>query len=174
MAYNATMPTKTPLSAIVLILSVTTLTYAQATAPSAQPLQATITEVTGSAHARKSENDPWETAKVGMKLNEGAEIRTNIRSRVVYHIPPDQNIVIARVTITKLLLARGDGNEVQTKLGMPYGRTQYLVEEAGVRHSAEITSPGATLAVRGTKEMLLYDQGPFTPIAYASQPVKLR
>ena len=57
---------------------------------------------------------------------------------------------------------------------MPYGRTEYQVEEAGVKHNADIASPGATLAVRGTKNMLLYDQGPFAPIAFASQPVRLR
>src|SRR4051812_10411946 len=57
---------------------------------------------------------------------------------------------------------------------MPYGRTEYQVEEAGLQHNADIASPGATLAVRGTKNMMLFDQGPFTPIAFASQPVRLR
>src|SRR5437016_6231751 len=128
------MPTKIPLSTIALILSVSTLTYAQATAPTSQTLQATITQVVGNAQVRKSENDPWETAKVGMKLNEGAEIRTIVRSRVIYHIPPDQDILLDRGGYQKLLLARGNANEVQTKIGMPYGRTQYLVEEAGLQH----------------------------------------
>src|SRR5882762_440974 len=127
------MPTKVPLWILCLGIIPTVWAHAQATAPATQTLQATITQLVGNAQTRKSENDPWETAKVGMKLNEGAEIRTNIRSRVVFHIPPDQDIVLARLGTVKLLLARGNANEVQTKLGMPYGRTQYLVEEAGLQ-----------------------------------------
>ena len=136
--------------------------------------QATVRQVVGLAQARKSENDPWQAVKVGQVYDEGAEFRTGIRSQVVFSVPPDQTIILDRLGVVKLLIAKRAGNEVRTSLGMPYGRTEYQVEEAGLQHNADIASPGATLAVRGTKNMLLQDQGPFTPIAYASQPVRLR
>src|SRR5215208_3356789 len=143
------------------------------TAPSGVQ-QATVRQVIGIAQARKSEDQPWQTVKVGQIYDEGAEFRTGIRSRVVFSVPPDQTIILDRLGVVKLLIAKRAGNEVRTSLGMPYGRTEYQVEEAGLQHNADIASPGATLAVRGTKNMLLQDQGPFTPIAYASQPVRLR
>ncbi len=136
--------------------------------------QATVRQVIGIAQVRKSETEAWQAVKVGQVYEEGAEFRTGIRSRVVFSVPPDQTIILDRLGVVKLLIAKREGNEVRTSLGMPYGRTEYQVEEAGLQHNAEIASPGATLAVRGTKNMLLFDQGPFTPIAYASQPVRLR
>ncbi|HEV8606318.1 MAG TPA: hypothetical protein VGQ99_13175 [Tepidisphaeraceae bacterium] len=147
---------------------------ALATAPVTRAQQATVREVVGNVRARKSENDPWQAVKVGELFDEGAEFRTGIRSRVVFQIPPDQTIILDRLGVVKLLIAKRAGNEVQTSLGMPYGRTEYQVEQAGLQHNANITSPGATLAVRGTKDMLLFDQGPFAPIAFASQPVRFR
>jgi hypothetical protein len=161
-------------ASLLLAFVASTLAHAQATAPTAQTLQATVREVVGIVRARNSENDPWQEVKVGQVYKEGVEFHTGIRSRVVFSIPPDQSILLDRLGVVKLLIARGAGNEVRTSLGMPYGRTEYQVEQAGLRHNADISSPGATLAVRGTKNMLLYDQGPFTPIAYASQPVRLR
>jgi len=122
----------------------------------------------------KTENDPWQRIQVGQVVDEGAEFRTGPFSRVIFQVPPDQTIILDRLGVVKLLIAKRTTTGVETNLGMPYGRTEYQVEEAGLQHDAKITSPGATLAVRGTKDMVLYDQGPFTPIAYASQPVRLR
>jgi len=145
------------------------------TAPTTKGMQqATVRQVIGVVRARKSENDPWQDVKVGQVFDEGVEFRTGIRSQVVFSVPPDQTIILDRLGVVKLLIAQRDGNEARTSLGMPYGRTEYQVEEAGLQHNADIASPGATLAVRGTKNMMLYDQGPFTPIAFASQPVRLR
>jgi len=183
------MVTKITLVALLTLLGMATLAQARilaystdaefqlqnaATAPTVRAQQATVREVVGIAQARKSENEPWQAVKVGQVFDEGAEFRTGIRSRVVFQVPPDQTIILDRLGTVKLLIANRQGNEVRTSLGMPYGRTEYQVEEAGLQHNADIASPGATLAVRGTKNMLLYDQGPFTPIAFASQPVRFR
>ncbi|HEV8377821.1 MAG TPA: hypothetical protein VGP99_03145 [Tepidisphaeraceae bacterium] len=158
----------------ILAYSTETEFQAQLTTAPAGAQQATVRQVVGNAQARKSENEPWQGVKVGQVFDEGAEFRTGLRSRVVFSVPPDQTIILDRLGTVKLLIAKREGNEVRTSLGMPYGRTEYQVEEAGLLHNADIASPGATLAVRGTKNMLLYDQGPFTPIAFASQPVRLR
>ena len=168
------MLTRTTLVSLILGLTLTNLAYAQATAPAGQNLQATVRQVVGIAQARKSEDDKWQTVKVGQVFDEGAEFRTGIRSRVVFSVPPDQTIILDRLGVVKLLVARRAANEVRTSLGMPYGRTEYQVEEAGLQHNADIAAPGATLAVRGTKDMVLFDQGPFTPVAFARQPVRLR
>jgi hypothetical protein len=189
MTYNAQMSTKITLSSMTLLLITAgfaharTISYAAeaefqlqalATAPVTRTQQATVVQVVGIARARKTENDPWQTVQVGQVFDEGVEFRTATRSRVVFQVPPDQTIILDRLGVVKLLIAKRAGNEVQTSLGMPYGRTEYQVEEAGLQHNANITSPGATLAVRGTKDMLLFDQGPFAPIAFASQPVRFR
>jgi hypothetical protein len=167
------MSTKIPLLSLITLLSITSYIHAQATAP-AQNLQATVRQVVGMAQMRPAENAAWQTVRVGMVVGEGAEFRTGPRSRVVFQIPPDQTIILDRLGIVRLLIAKRTIEGVQTNLGMPYGRTEYQVEEAGLQHDAKITSPGATLAVRGTKDMLLYDHGPFEPLAIASQPVRLR
>jgi len=183
------MATKTALWTLFALLAITApaqariLTYSSetefefqnpATVPVVTAQQATVREVVGIAQARKSENDPWQIVKVGQVFDEGAEFRTGIRSRVVFQIPPDQTIILDRLGVVKLLIAKRAANEVRTSLGMPYGRTEYQVEEAGLQHNADIAAPGATLAVRGTKDMVLFDQGPFTPVAFARQPVHLR
>jgi hypothetical protein len=183
------MVIKTPIGMVLAILATASLVEARkltydaeaefqavqaATAPVATAQQATVRQVVGIAQARKSENDPWQIVRVGQVFDEGVEFRTGPRSRVVFQVPPDQTIILDRLGVVKLLIAKREASEVRTSLGMPYGRTEYQVEEAGLQHNADIAAPGATLAVRGTKDMVLYDQGPFTPVAFARQPVRLR
>jgi hypothetical protein len=57
-----------------------------------------------------------------------------------------------------------DGNTVKTRVGMPFGRTRYDIEAAGLEHQSELVSPSSTLAIRGTK-VSIYDQPPFAPSA---------
>jgi hypothetical protein len=64
----------------------------------------------------------------------------------------------------KLLTAIQTGTVVKTKVAMPYGRTRYDIEAAGVEHQSELQTPGSTLAIRGT-EVSVYDQPPFAPSA---------
>jgi len=165
---------KITLASLILVLLASTLVDAQATAPTTQTLQATVVQVTGTVAARRSENDPWQEVKVGQVFDEGVEFRTGVHSQVVFQVPPDQTIILDRLGSAKLLIAKRQADEVRTSIGMRYGRTRYRVEQAGLRHNADIASPGSTLAGRGTTDMLLCDQGPFTPIAYARQPVRLR
>ena len=135
-----------------------------------------VTEVVKSVRVRQTENEPFRAATVGMELDEGAEFQTGPGSRVRVAVPPDQVIAIDRLTTCKVIRARvaGGGSIARTDLGMQYGRTEYTVEAAGVEHDSSIRSPGATLAVRGTQNMSLFDHGPFVPEARASQPVRLR
>jgi hypothetical protein len=140
----------------------------------AELIKVTIGKVKGNVQVRRSENEAWQPAKEGAVLDAGAEFRTGLRSNVVLLIPPDQQITVDSLTNTTVLRAVREGGRVKTDLGMKYGRTTYEVEEAGVEHEATIRSPAATLAVRGTRNMSLYDHAAFAPVALASQPVQFK
>src|SRR3989440_12762316 len=111
-----------------------------ATAPTVTAQQATVPQVVGIVRARKSENDAWQPVKVGDVFEEGVEFRTAPRSRVGFTVPPDQTIILDRLGVVKLLIAKRTGNGVRTSLGMPYGRTEYQVEEAGRSDKGDIAA----------------------------------
>lgn len=123
-------------------------------------LMAVVESVTGNVKVRKSKDAPWEPAVVGMQLGEGAVIRTGLRSAIRCVIPPDQVFTLDRLGEIALTEAVKQGNYVKTDLTMKYGRAQYEIAKAGIEHDAAITSPGATLAVRGTT-VELEDMPPF-------------
>lgn len=155
--------------AVSLALSGSLRAQQQATKPATAPvevgaLKATVTGVEGIVQVRLEEDKPWQPAKVGMVLGEGAEFRTGPRSAVRFVIPPDQTITLDRLGTVKLLEAVRTQTVTKTDLGMKYGRVRYDIEAAGVAHDATIRSPGNTLAVRGTV-VSLYNQAPFPPAA---------
>lgn len=127
-------------------------------------MTARVAEVQGNVRVRTGPDQPWQPATVGMEVNEGAEFRTGVRSSVRCIIPPDQEIIIDRLTTMRIAEAIKQGNTIKTDLTMKYGRTQYNIQAAGAQHEATIRSPSSTLAVRGTRVMM-YDQPPFTPEA---------
>jgi hypothetical protein len=127
-------------------------------------LTATVQEVTGIAQVRLTPDSPWQKATVGMTLPEGAEIRTGPKSSIRCLIGTDQAFVLDRLGTIKITEAIQQENKVRTELSMKYGRTQYAIESAGLEHESTISSPGSTLAVRGTI-VALYNQPPYTPTA---------
>ncbi len=139
-----------------------------------RPQSITIVAITGIVQFRDRDENPWKAVTVGQVLQEGAEFRTGPHSTVQFRIPPDQVITLDRLGAIKVVAALRDPQKVITELGMKYGRSRYEVEGAGAEHVATIRTGGSTLAVRGTRRMSLYDQAPFMPEAYASQPVTYR
>jgi hypothetical protein len=135
-----------------------------AAAGPAEQLVATVTGVEGMVQVRDTSDGPWRRAVAGMVVGEGAEFRTGPRSAVRCFIAPDQTITLDRLGVVKLLQAVREGNRVKTSVGMPYGRTRYDIEEAGVEHQSTMVTPGSTLAIRGTK-VSVFDQPPFAPSA---------
>ena len=135
---------------------------ATSTAPASAPvaLRAFITGVEGMVQVRMDEGAAWQKATVGMELGGGAEFRTGPRSAVRFEIPPDQVITLDRLGTCKLVDAVRVGKVVKTDLGMKYGRVRYDIEAAGQTYDAKIHSPGAALAVRGTR-FSLYNQPPY-------------
>jgi len=111
-------------------------------------LTITVTGVEGLVQVRDSADKPWQKATVGMNVTEGAEFRTGPKSAVRVLIPPDQTITLDRLGVCKLMQAIQQGSTVKTKVGMPYGRTRYDIEEAGIEHQSELVSPSSTLGIR--------------------------
>src|SRR5262249_50500485 len=73
---------------------------APATSPGAgQSLQIEITGIEGIVQYRTGDDQKWQRAEVGMRLNENAELRTATRSAVQFLIPPDQTITLDRVGV---------------------------------------------------------------------------
>lgn len=143
----------------------TTATSAPSTAPGdAISLNAIITSVKGIVQVRSKETDAWQKATVGMKLTEGAEFRTGLRSAVQFLIEPDQTITLDRLGTMKVLQAYQQRNKVTTDLGVKYGRARYDIQAADLQHQSTIHSPGSTLAIRGT-DVTFEDQVPWVPSA---------
>lgn len=123
-----------------------------ATGADARAMKVIVTAINGMVQVRGSEDEPWQPAKLGMELTQGAEFRTGPRSGVQFVIPPDQVIILDRLGTMKVLTAiEQAGGKVRTDLGMKYGRTRYNIQAGGgLEHQSTIRSPSATLAVRGT------------------------
>src|SRR5258708_4691127 len=147
-----------------ILIAVEAVRAEPATTTQGAPMQITITGVEGMVQVREASDKPWRKATVAMIVTEGAEFRTGPRSAVRVLIPPDQTITLDRLGVVKLMQAIQQGNVVKTKVGMPYGRTRYDIEQAGIEHQSQLVSPSSTLAIRGTK-VSIFDQPPFAPSA---------
>src|SRR2546423_6447239 len=119
-----------------------------------ESLTATIMQIKGAVQYRQSVDQPWALASVNLQLKEGAELRTLPDSAVQFTIPPDQTIVLDRVSKLKIVRASFKDGKVVTDLGMEYGRTRFDIEGGGREHDARIRSQNSTLAVRGTRVAL--------------------
>jgi hypothetical protein len=120
------------------------------TAASVEQLVAAVTQVSGIVQVRNAEGQPWQAAKVGMKVPVGGECRTGPKSSITLTLPPDQSIILDRLGTVQILEAFRSGNKLKTDLGMRYGRVRYTVEAAGMEHDAAIHSPSSALTVRGS------------------------
>ena len=129
-----------------------------------QHLRGTITAVSGLADMRRAPDADWEPCKVGMEVDENAELRTGPHSLIQFVIPPDQRVTLDRFGTMTVLQAVRTGGRIVTDLGMKYGRMEYKIEAAGLEHRSTVKTPNSTLGVRGTT-VQVYDQRPFPPQA---------
>jgi hypothetical protein len=145
----------------ILFLGYSALHAAPATSPATTtaslpsgPMSATVEDIHGFVRVRTTREDAWKPAAIGMQLPEGAEIQTSMHSSIRCTIPPDQFFVLDRATTVRIGQAIAQNGKIRTDLQMKYGRTQFQIEAAGLEHQATISSPGSTLAIRGTTVML--------------------
>ncbi|QNN20879.1 hypothetical protein HED60_00870 [Planctomycetales bacterium ZRK34] len=147
------------LAAAVVLLSLCVATFAQDAEKPAngQALGTTITSVEGIVQVRQAEDQPWQMAKAGMNLAQGAEFRTGPRSKVQFKVGDTQTITLDRLGVIKVLDAIKSNGKVTTDLGMKYGRSELKVEAGGVEHESQIHSTSSTLAVRGSSGVMQND-----------------
>ena len=160
---------------LILVLATSSLVFAQpATSPDAPattaaslpagPLVIKIASIKGLVQMRATPDEKWAAVAVGQEIKEGAELRTGLKSIVVFTIGDDQTITLDRLGSIQILRANFASGKLFTDLGMKYGRTRFDIEAADREHDAKVRSPSSVLAIRGT-DVVLYDQAPFAPEA---------
>src|SRR4051812_36348940 len=130
----------------------------------AESLPVIIVEVTGKVSVSTDEGKSWVPAKPTMKVTQGAQFRTALRSSVTCVIPPDQTFKLESLSTIRVSEAIKRGTKASTELLMKYGAASYGIQQAGLEHASTIRTPSSTLAVRGTVVRVV-DQAPFPPTA---------
>ena len=115
-----------------------------------ETLVAVVKAVKGTVETRSAKGKPWTPVKVGMKLPEGADIRTGFRARCVLDMT-DSLSQIDPLTVIRIAELRKEGKKVRTRLHMKQGNAQAVVEKGKIESDFAIVTPSATLSVRGTK-----------------------
>ncbi len=115
-----------------------------------ETLVAVVKAVKGTVETRSAKGKPWTPVKVGMKLSEGADIRTGFRARCVLDMT-DSLSQIDPLTVIRIAELRKEGKKVRTRLYMKQGNAQAVVEKGKIESDFAIVTPSATLSVRGTK-----------------------
>jgi hypothetical protein len=130
----------------------------------AEALPVMVVEVVGKVSVSTDEGKTWKPALVNMKLSQGAQFRTALRSSVTCLIPPDQTFKLESLGTIRVSEAMKSGTKASTELLMKYGAASYGIQQAGLEHASTIRTPSSTLAVRGTVVRVV-DQAPFPPTA---------
>src|SRR3954452_17738184 len=130
----------------------------------AEALPVMVVEVVGKVSVSTDDGKTWKPAMADMKVSQGAQFRTGIRSSVTCVIPPDQTFKLESLSIIRVSEAMKRGSKASTELLMKYGAASYGIEHAGIEHASTIRTPSSTLAVRGTVVRVV-DQAPFPPTA---------
>jgi len=124
----------------------------RAPTPAAAPLKATVTSVTGPAQKLLAANGgaKWQPLKAGEELGELTVIRTGLGARVVLKFADRGEIVVNNATKIGIAELRKRGDEVKAQLGLKYGTMRASVETGRGRNDFRISTPVATLSVRGS------------------------
>ena len=119
--------------------------------PPPKKLQATVVTVTGQAEKMLAGKDQkWTGLKAGEKLDELTVIRTGLRSKVVLEFEDRGRTTVGSGTKVGIAQFTKEGNLVRTHLGLKYGTLKVAVDSTRGPNDAKVTTPVATLSVRGT------------------------
>jgi hypothetical protein len=130
----------------------------------AEALPVLVVEIVGKVSVSTDEGKTWQPATANMKVSQGAQFRTGMRSSVTCVIPPDQTFKLESLSTIRVSEAIKRGTKASTELLMKYGAASYGIQQAGLEHASTIRTPSSTLAVRGTVVRVV-DQAPFPPTA---------
>jgi len=116
------------------------------------PLKATVASVSGPAQKLLAANGgrKWQPLKAGEELGELTVIRTGLGARVVLKFADRGEIVVNNATKIGIGELRQKGDEVKAQLGLKYGTMRASVETGRGRNDFRISTPVATLSVRGS------------------------
>ena len=115
----------------------------------AKPFAVTVDKVVGTVSWRASEHDTWRKLTVGSTLNEGAQIRTGLRSAIALSDKTGGRITIDRLGQFTLDRTARNGYTKKESFGLNYGRPNYRGEAAG---DGRDVAPSRTLAVRDGRD----------------------
>lgn len=131
---------------------------AGAAKPKLQPLKATVVSVSGAAQKRRGA-DPkakWEPVKAGDVLDEMTIIRTGLAAKVVVSLADRGRVTINSATKVGIGQLGKRGDLVEARLGLKYGSMRANIETARGPNDFKVSTPVATLSVRGTSGALAY------------------
>jgi hypothetical protein len=118
---------------------------------------AIVMKVVGTAQARNNPKAGWRKLKFNDVLPPGVVIRTGRKSMVALRVGRNATMLIdrqSRVSIPKIIR---DGDKLQTRVSLQWGRTEIKVNKVGRVNDFEVATPSATLAVRGTAFRISWD-----------------
>lgn len=120
-------------------------------------LKAIVMEVKGVAQARTGDDGGWKKLAVNDVLTAGVVIRTGRKSYVALRVGKNASVLVERQSRVALPEMVQDGDVLRTRMTMKFGKTDVKVDRVGLRNDFGVTTPTATLAVRGTVFRILWN-----------------
>lgn len=120
-------------------------------------LQAVAMEVTGTVQWRASAKDAWKPLRVNDLLEAGAEVRTGRDSRAVLRAGMNGTIEVDRQSRLAIPELVQEGATLKTRVAMTFGKAELKVDKVGLDNDFEVSTPTATLAVKGTTSSIRWD-----------------
>lgn len=113
-------------------------------------LSARVLKVKGTPQWRTSEKAKWKNAKVNDLIDPGSQIFTGSRESITLSIGENGKIVVERLSLIDLMVIIQEGDVLRTRVAVRRGRANFTVDKVGLINDAQVLTPTATLAVRGT------------------------
>jgi hypothetical protein len=110
-----------------------------------------VEQLTGTAFVRGS-NPDWSALKVGMKLQQQHEVRTESESEVQLRLDEGSLLTLKENSILKIseLKLGADANQKHTQVQLEVGKLLFQIEKLTSQSSFKMETRTATAAVRGT------------------------
>jgi hypothetical protein len=131
---------------------------AKAATPAPTPGALKVTVVSASGPAQKltvgTGGTKWQPLKAGDVLSEMTVIRTGYGAKVVLKFEDRAEVVINNATKVGISDLRKDGDRATASIGLKYGTVHATVEGKQGSNDFRVSTPTATLSVRGSKAHL--------------------
>ncbi len=131
---------------------------APATRPASGELSAKVVSVAGPAQYLDTakDNAEWQPLRQGQVLGGQVVIRTGFQARVELLLADRGSVVIEGVAKMGLSRLGKIGDQAQAEIGLKYGRIRAKVRPEAGPSDMEVTTPVATLSVRGSEADICY------------------